>query len=199
MLAAACVAAVLAVHLLVLTLPITRPPLPRAYPKPEVSSRPTRSTVISGRPAALAQVAVSELLSLPQAPNDPPSRAQAPELSPVSDGGSGWQEYIPRPLLSEPPQARQSPFLEWPPFDGQQANYTAILALYIDENGMVQRIEVESDDLPQPLADAARRAFNGLQFAPGKLDGEAVKSLVRIEVSFDQPPVESGAERGLGR
>jgi outer membrane biosynthesis protein TonB len=61
------------------------------------------------------------------------------------------------------------------------------LAVYVSENGAVDKVEVESADLTGDFAAAARQAFGGATFLPGIKGGVAVKSLMRIEVRFGEP------------
>src|SRR3989344_5327252 len=59
------------------------------------------------------------------------------------------------------------------------------LMLYIDENGAVRRVQVNSTELPAPFQEAARNAFLQARFVPGQRQGQAVKVRIDIEVSFD--------------
>jgi TonB family protein len=61
------------------------------------------------------------------------------------------------------------------------------LALYISEDGEVERLEVESADQTGDFAGSARKAFDSARFLPGVRNGVAVKSLMRIEVRFGEP------------
>jgi len=108
-----------------------------------------------------------------------------------------WDAYIPRPLLSKAPQPREAVFLEWPDFSGEDSHYEAVAALYIDESGLVQAVRLESGQLPEPLLMTVKQTFEGRRFHPGELQGQAVKSRVYIELSFDQPERISATQRGL--
>lgn len=97
--------------------------------------------------------------------------------------------YVPRALLSVAPVARAPVLLEWPPNWPLRNSYKAILKLYLDEQGRVERVEPDGDAvLPGPLFEAARQAFVATGFTPGQLNGQAVKSWVRVEVSFETGP-----------
>ena len=61
------------------------------------------------------------------------------------------------------------------------------LALYIGEDGEVERLEVEAADQTGDFAGSARKAFGSARFLPGMRNGVAVKSLMRIEVRFGEP------------
>ncbi|MCV2356201.1 energy transducer TonB [Paucibacter sp. B2R-40] len=127
-------------------------------------------------------------------------------LQPVSTAPSGsllprgeWDAYVPRPLLTKPPQALESVLLAWPDFPAEQAHFEAVAALYIDEAGVVQALRVQQGQLPEPLLEAARRAFEGRRFIPGELNGQAVKTRIYVEIMFDQPQAPKSLARGISR
>lgn len=68
-----------------------------------------------------------------------------------------------------------------------------VLRLYIDENGLVDTVAVESADRTGAFDVAAREAFSGARFLPGIKGGVPVKSLMRIEVLFGSPHPENAA------
>jgi len=49
----------------------------------------------------------------------------------------------------------------------------------------VGRIEFEGVPLPEVLERAARVTFENAHFTPGQVNGRIVKSLIRVEVDFD--------------
>ncbi|TDP62785.1 hypothetical protein [Roseateles toxinivorans] len=94
--------------------------------------------------------------------------------------------YLPRSRLSVPPLLRSQVALLWPEgAETQGGHFRAVLALFIDELGVVQRVRVEGNGLPPALEAVARESFLGASFVPGELQGQAVKSLIRVEVRFD--------------
>lgn len=94
--------------------------------------------------------------------------------------------YVPRAMLSTAPVPRTPVMLVWPQNWPLKASYTAILKLYLDEQGEVERVEQDGDTrLPEPLFESARQAFISAGFTPGQLNGQAVKSWVRVEVNFE--------------
>ncbi|MDC8785496.1 hypothetical protein [Roseateles koreensis] len=123
---------------------------------------------------------------------DAPAPVQALALigsaSKTPADGSEWDGYVPRPKLTQPPVMRESPMLPWPDGWTADGHYREILALYIDEKGVVQRVRVEGEGLPPAFQDLARKTFMGVQFVPGQLTGRDVKSLIRVEVNFDEDP-----------
>jgi hypothetical protein len=136
------------------------------------------------------QLSKSGIPVQPQPPASAPAPASATVSLPVS--GSPWfdeEAYLPRPKLTVPPVAQQAVLLSWPEQDAPPAGqYVGVLSLFIDEFGAVQRVRVEGDDLPAPLRERARAAFAGLRFSPGQVQGQEVKSRIRVEVRFDADP-----------
>jgi len=99
--------------------------------------------------------------------------------------------YLPRPMLTVAPVAQAPVDLLWPTDTSLIGSYTGILKLFIDEQGRVQRVVLDDDALPEALAEVAKRTFQSLVFSPAELDGQRVKSRIRVEVRFDAeaPPV----------
>lgn len=159
-----------------------------------VPAAPTRSpAVLAANHAALPDAEPAQIDLVP-----PPELVPEVTVPPAEPGADlGWAAYVPRPELSAAPQAQQPVLLAWPDFRGDQSLYTLLLVLYIDEQGLVRRIDIEDSDAPPVFQDAARQAFSGVSFLPGQRDGAPVKSRVHIEVSFEQPMPEPGPSRGL--
>jgi len=64
----------------------------------------------------------------------------------------------------------------------------AIVKLFIDANGAVERVEVEgADPAGYGFDDSAAQAFRRARFSPAIKDGKRVRAQMRIEVSFDAP------------
>jgi protein TonB len=59
-----------------------------------------------------------------------------------------------------------------------------ILKLWIDTQGQVEDVVVESSELPEIFAEVAVKAFRQSRFAPGERNGQRVASVMRIEVSY---------------
>ena len=100
--------------------------------------------------------------------------------------------YLPRPLLTIAPVAQAPVVLLWPADTGLIGSYSGILKLFIDEQGRVQRVVLDDDGLPETLAEVARQTFQSLVFSPAELDGQRVKSRIRVEVRFDAEPPLTG-------
>ncbi len=60
-----------------------------------------------------------------------------------------------------------------------------ILKLWIDNQGQVEDVVVESSELPEIFAAVAVKAFRQSRFAPGERNGQRVATVMRIEVSYE--------------
>jgi hypothetical protein len=149
-------------------------PQPGAAPVTDLREEPTSPDM------AQAPIAPPE-----QTPPQEAARTTAPSLQ------ADTEEYIPRPRLSEVPIPTAPVMVPFPPEVNERVRHTAILALFIDETGLVRRVRIDGPALPKPFEDAARSSFLLAHFSPGKLQGREVKSLIRIEVVFDNLPVEA--------
>ncbi|CAN7476618.1 hypothetical protein [Rhizobacter sp. LjRoot28] len=145
-------------------------------------------------PGLAREKAADPSISPPAAALNPAGAASVSASSGASPAGSqpaddAFDEtpYLRRGQLTRGPAPRDAVVLTYPMFEeDEQGRYTAVLALFIDETGRVQRIRVEPPGLPAPLEGAARRAFLAARFTPGEVDGRPVRSLIRIEVQFDR-------------
>lgn len=155
-----------------------------------------RLVTLASSVAAPASEADPTLADLP----DPVSRA-VPDQAPTPEKGQGGDDspdldgYVPRPWLTMAPQPQAPILLPFPPEFQDRARYTARLSLYIEADGQVGRVEFEGAPLPRVLARAARQAFAHARFTPGEVNGRIVKSLIKVEVDFDNlgsGPVQAG-------
>lgn len=93
--------------------------------------------------------------------------------------------YLPRTQLTVSPQPLAPIVIDYPPQAEAAGHHTGELALYIDEHGVVARVETLTPDLPPPMAVAARLAFQQARFRPGERDGVPVRARIVVEVRFD--------------
>lgn len=150
-------------------------------------------------PVLLAPSTARQVLPAPEALRpavEPPTESEtvvetsvAPAAASPSRAGDFSDDYVPRPLLSVSPVARAPIILARPPSPSIQGRYVGVLSLFIDERGQVQRIARDEPTLPPAFEQTAREVFMAAQFAPGEIDGVAVKSRLRIEVIFDDASV----------
>lgn len=61
----------------------------------------------------------------------------------------------------------------------------AVLSLMINEYGDIDQVTIENSDLPEQAQQLVTDAFEAIKFQPGKVDGIAVKSQLRIEVTLE--------------
>lgn len=156
-----------------------------AVPSPEAQPLPSAPEQPLAQPATDAPVAIAPFTPamqdgiLADLANDEGSH----------EGQGTGDDYIPRPQLSAPPRPAAAVVIPFPKDITHRARYTAILALFIDETGVVRRVRVDTPALPGPLEDAARETFLQAHFSPGEINGQHVKSLIRVEVVFDNTPL----------
>jgi TonB family protein len=109
---------------------------------------------------------------LPSAGAQPPSA----DLEPF--------DYVPRRFLTVAPGPHGAILLPYPEGEAESDVVTFVLALYIDEQGRVRQARVDEGSPPERFATAAVASFMQARFEPGELQGQAVRSLVRVEVSY---------------
>ncbi|MFM2056874.1 MAG: hypothetical protein RLY71_1259 [Pseudomonadota bacterium] len=126
-------------------------------------------------------------------PAQPAGRAEAASFAaprePPAPGGEQIDPslYLPRSALTE--SASPLDMIELPyPDQAPSGDFRAELTLFIDPDGAVRRVRIEEGALPAALADAARQAFLRARFAPGSIDGVAVRTRMRIEIEFSAGP-----------
>ncbi|MEY4764182.1 MAG: hypothetical protein RI907_855 [Pseudomonadota bacterium] len=126
-------------------------------------------------------------------PTEPP-----PEAMPPQAPAEGEVTWWPRPQLTQPPVPQTLVSLDFPPDDPETGRHRVVLNVYIDEAGHVQRVQLapDSEPVPSDYFNAARDAFLATRFAPGEIQGQVVKSLIRMEVVFDQRVESSVVSRG---
>jgi hypothetical protein len=117
-------------------------------------------------------------------------------VSPTFPGDAVGGGYVPRQYLSVPPLATEPVVIPTSPGSVDVGRRVGVLALYIDEQGRVRRVEAEPPALPEAMERAAREAFMGARFSPGQVDGHVVKSRIRVEVVFDDGPESPASAAG---
>ena len=163
-------------------------------------SAPASAASISGAAMVADGFAPTGFVSSARTAQAKASAASASASDAVGETGEGTEApeggYVPRPLLSVAPEPVIPVVIAVPPAAAAGrliGRYSAVLALYIDEEGRVRRVEAESPALPEPMERAARQAFLAARFSPGQVAGQVVKSRIRVEVVFDDEPASSAA------
>lgn len=77
-----------------------------------------------------------------------------------------------------------------------------ILAIYLNERGTIDRVDIESSDISDDMKALLLKQFSGVRLRPGQKDGTPVPSTIRIEITvLPQPPppprLGNGSERPL--
>ncbi len=172
--------------------------LVRSTPVPDDASAPVPPPAIEraaeppphAAPHDEAPSAETAASSPHQTPSQTPALA-GPALAGPDDGA----EYLPRSALSVVPQPLGEVLLTYPP-GAPPGRHRGELTLFIDEQGSVQRVRIDSGEaeLPVVFQEAARQAFLAARFTPGELQGRAVKARMRIAVEFEATEAPEGAE-----
>jgi periplasmic protein TonB len=115
--------------------------------------------------------------------------------------GQARELYWARGELTRPPQTLGPVDIPYPPGVSRSDRYRAVLELFIDEQGAVRRVQLAEGDLPGAFEDAARNSFMAASFTPGERQSRPVKSRIRVEVVFDDTPLEpaSRSVASMGR
>ncbi|HEX6706283.1 MAG TPA: energy transducer TonB [Albitalea sp.] len=161
--------------------------LTQAQPEPSAEVPVARSVPpVAATPQAAAPAPAARAPRPDKESPAPPPKESAPAL-PTGEGGD--EAYLPRSALTVGPAPRAAILVPYPSFEGDTGRYIARLTLFIDQTGQVRRVEIDDpSSLPPALQAAARDTFMNAPFSPGQLDGQAVRSRVRIEVSFTSEP-----------
>ena len=151
---------------------------------------PARPAKVSTQPIAAQPPADRSLQTKPRAEPSPAPQSDGQSAeAPVARSSAPAGEpdgYVPRSQLTEPPVLQapvviKEPSVQTPSFGMR----TGILALYIDDEGRVLQVLGQEPALPAEYEQAAREAFLEARYTPGRIDGRAVKSRVRVEVKFN--------------
>jgi protein TonB len=101
-----------------------------------------------------------------------------------------WADYLAPHRISVPakfpPDSELRQNLRYPPI-ARRANIEGrvVLDLFVDRNGLIQRIEVLLEDPPNMgFGEAAKEAFTAIRCEPAQANGERVSSRVRYPVNF---------------
>lgn len=167
--------------------------------EPIVAPRREDEGVVPAPPVAAAVVeslaAIAPEPPVPVRPADEPA-ATAWRLTALTSDAN--EEYVEPRQLSVRPTAIGEIALPQPSQDDRRVSSKAVLTLFIDADGRVVRIRVESSDLPREVEGGARQAFLQAHFRPGMIDGSSVKSRMTVEVVFDTGVVQPAASASAG-
>jgi protein TonB len=110
-------------------------------------------------------------------------------FSVTTDAESSWDDYIPIHRVSDPPSFDErdiSAALVYPPIALRSGiEGRVILELFVDRNGVVQRIIImQENPRDRGFGEAAVKAFTGRVGIPAMANGEPVSTRYRYPVSF---------------
>jgi protein TonB len=100
-----------------------------------------------------------------------------------------WDDYLPIHKVSDPPRFDERDIMSalvFPPIALRSGiEGRVILELFVDRNGMVQRISIlQENPKDRGFGEAAVKAFTGRQGSPARANGEPVSARYRYPVSF---------------
>jgi hypothetical protein len=105
-------------------------------------------------------------------------------------------EYLQSSDLSLPPEPVSNIHIDWPSGAASIGTFRGVFTLLIDEQGVVEKAEIDGPTLTPSMEACARKAFLAARFRPGMLDGKSVKSALRVEVEFAYKPHGQVQEEG---
>lgn len=166
-------------------LALLAPPAPVIGKNVPAMSHPVRVRLQEVRPAlAAAPVPSEEMPSVTPVP--PPPQQAAPEgrleVEPTNYAESS-QRYFQREELDVGPAVLDPPDLGGTEL-GPLLEGRAVLVFYLNEQGGVDRIELEESSLPPAMLAHLEAQRDRITFTPGHKNGVAVKSVVRFEIAL---------------
>lgn len=200
-----------ALHLAVLILPLLgeRNPEYRLALKggPKMPYFLNATLVVKGAHTFSAEALQAQGENVPHA--SIPKRADGRELRPEEPSASGAGllptdalAYYTPDQLTKRPQPMAKAELDPPDLKPLVASGRLVLKLWINDRGKVARVDVEASDLPDKFMNASVDAFRELRFEPGERNGQAVGTVLRIEVNYEDGrmlPDDGRGPRGDGR
>lgn len=130
------------------------------------------------------------LAPISRAPVGSRGEAPGPALRHAAGSSSGIAappSYLPAEELDERPLIRTQVQPAFPP-DAPVASGRVVLRLLINEAGAVDEAVAVQSDPPGVFDEAAVDAFASARFTPGRKDGNAVRSALKIELQFGEGP-----------
>lgn len=148
-----------------------------ALPPPATAAVPPRTAA-----ADEANVAAKATGALP-----PPIVASKPLSAEPPRRAAAEAPYVPRGELTVPPRIVTEVQVPFPADIEGIVDLRVQLALFIDEEGRVRRIRIDTPDVHPAFQREIREAFFGARFSPGEIDGAAVRSRLHLVVEFHSP------------
>jgi hypothetical protein len=139
-------------------------------------------------PAAETPSAAGPALPVPPAPASVamvPAQAQATARAVPAAGAEA--PYLPRGQLTVAPHPLREVDVPFPPDVSGIVELRVPLSVFIDESGLVRRVQLDRPEVPPAFARAVAETFRAIPFKPGEIDGVAVRSQIHLEVEFHAP------------
>ncbi len=154
-----------------------------AQPKPDPIPQNAASTPVPTPAPASAPAAAPTAVPIPATAAT--SASHAANATPAASPAEEVAYYYPARQLQQKPQVIEdidtNLTLTLPGIETQNV----ILRLFINERGGIDHIDIEQSSLAPEVVAAVSGAFGKLRFTPGKMDGLAVKSQLKIEVLLE--------------
>ncbi len=166
---------------------------------PTVSARLLNVTLVPHRAITKTSAPSSTPSPTPTAPSTPPLHA-VPQTSdaahsPTPEATSSYAEnpilpldapkFYPAEQLTHSPVPLEFKELDTPETSNIIATGQMTIKLWIDEQGAVVHVSVEKTNLPPTIVESTVTSFQQMRFTPGERYGQAVGSLITIEVNYD--------------
>lgn len=141
---------------------------------------------------AAASRALSQAVSVNPAQPAPAEAATAqpealPDTTTAAVAAAPDAPYLPRGQLTVPPRVLGPVDVPFPEDVNGFVDLRVRLTLFIDEEGTVQRVRVDSAELHPSFHRILQQTFGAARFAAGELHGQPVRSQMRLEVDFAAP------------
>ena len=164
-----------------------------AAPLPEQVTAPSAPQQLSVYLAQAAISAAAPVVPPPPKTSTPPNHtATPPKPAPLRQPRPDWfaalprdphDAYLPKTALTTGPVISSDVLLEDRPA-WQTVTGSAVLVLYINEQGQVDDIGIQRNNLPDDVVQSAIEQFRHAQFQPGQLHEQTEKSRIRIEINY---------------
>ena len=157
-------------------------------PAPDDQSPPPNQSVLIA--AATEPVKRSEAngISDPEAPGQAPLERPATPAPTKWDAArgfeAGYEDYLPRSKLSAAPRPLADVQVPFPEEVTGLVDLRVNVTLFVDEQGTVRHVRLDSADVAPAFALAILDTFLNARFKPGEVMNVPVRSQVRLEIEF---------------
>ena len=118
--------------------------------------------------------------------------APVPASQSADSDGLGDENFVDARLLSVRPSPRAEIHLPEASMGSRLGAARARLTLFINEDGRVVRVRVDTSDLTAQTQNDVVQVFSAAAFEPGEIGGRRVKSRLQLEVVVEPAPTLGG-------